>query len=107
SARRGIICQTGKNFKRIFNQTHMSDWEATFTSWAAGPGTTEQTRAENAEKGVKKAIAANAKLAQMDITVFPHGSYRNRTNVRQDSDVDICVRLNSTFFTEYPAGKTD
>src|SRR5436190_5070517 len=85
----------------------MSDWEATFTSWAAGPGTTEQTRADNAEKAVRKSIAANDALSAMDITVFPHGSYRNRTNVRQDSDVDICVRLNSTFFTDYPAEKTD
>jgi hypothetical protein len=84
----------------------MASWEDVFTSWAAGPGTTEQSRAENAEKAVRKAIAANEKLSQMDITVFPHGSYRNRTSVRQDSDVDICVRLNTTFFPDYPAGKT-
>jgi hypothetical protein len=34
------------------------------------------------------------------------GSYKARTNVRLNSDVDICVRLNSTFFPHYPAGKT-
>jgi Nucleotidyltransferase domain len=84
----------------------MANWEEVFTTWAAGPGTTEQSRAENAEKAVRKAIGQNQKLSQMDITVFPHGSYRNRTNVRQDSDVDICIRLNTTFFPQYPAGKT-
>jgi hypothetical protein len=84
----------------------MSDWEDTFTSWAKGPGTTEQTKCENAESAVNKAIDAHEKLSVMDVTVFLQGSYRNRTNVKQDSDVDICVRLNSTFFPEYPPGKT-
>ena len=84
----------------------MSDWEETFTSWAKGPSTTEQTKCENAESAVNKAIDAHEKLSVMDVTVFPQGSYRNRTNVKQDSDVDICVRLNSTFFPEYPPGKT-
>ena len=84
----------------------MSDWEETFTSWAKGPGTTEQSKCENAETAIRKAIAADAKLSKVDISIFAQGSYRNRTNVKQDSDVDICVRLNSTFFPDYPAGKT-
>jgi hypothetical protein len=33
-------------------------------------------------------------------------SYRNRTNVRADSDVDICVRCTDTYFYEVPQGKT-
>ena len=85
----------------------MSDLEDTFTSWANGPSTTEQTKCENAETAIRKAIAANEKLAAMDIAVFAQGSYRNKTNVKQDSDVDICVRLDSTFFTDYPDGKAD
>lgn len=32
------------------------------------------------------------------------GSYHARTNVRQNSDVDVCVRYNATFFEEYPLG---
>ena len=84
----------------------MSDWEDTFTSWAKGPGTTEQAKCEHAESAIRKALAANERLADMDISVFAQGSYRNRTNVKQDSDVDICVRLNTTFFPEYPPGKT-
>src|SRR5207248_9320601 len=35
---------------------------------------------------------------QHDISTFTQGSYRNRTNVRQDSDVDICVFTPETFF---------
>jgi len=83
----------------------MSISEETFTSWSKGPGTTEQDRCDNAERGVRKAIAASDMLSDMDITVFAQGSYAARTNVRQNSDVDICVRLNSVAFSEYPDGK--
>lgn len=83
----------------------MTDWEDTYVAWGKGPGTTEQSKCENAETAIRKAIAAHDELAAMDLTVFAQGSYRNKTNVKQDSDVDICVRLNTTFFPEYPKGK--
>lgn len=81
-----------------------SEWEPILTTWSQGPSKTEEEKCENAETAIRKAIAANKTLADLDITVFAQGSYRARTNVRQDSDVDICVRLNSTFFTTYPEG---
>jgi predicted nucleotidyltransferase len=77
------------------------DWEATFTSWGAAPGTTEMTKCDNAERAVRKAICACPKLSAMNIKVFTQGSYANRTNVRQDSDVDICVMYQDAFFTDY------
>lgn len=77
------------------------DWEATFTSWGAAPGTTEQTKCENAERAVRKAICASTKLSSKKIEVFTQGSYANRTNVRQDSDVDVCVMYADAFFTDY------
>jgi hypothetical protein len=80
--------------------------EESFTSWSKGPADTEASKCENAETAVRKAIAADEKLAGLDISVFAQGSYMARTNVRQDSDVDICVRYNSTFFPDYPDGKT-
>jgi hypothetical protein len=83
----------------------MATWDETLAGWAKGPGKTEQDKYENAERAVKAAIAASAKLSAMNVTVLPQGSYRARTNVKQDSDVDICVRLNSTFFADYPEGK--
>jgi len=84
----------------------MSSLEEIFSSWAQGPGTTEAEKCENAERAVKKAIAADNKLSRLDITVFAQGSYKARTNVKQDSDVDICVRYNTGFFDDYPEGKT-
>lgn len=82
-------------------------WEDTFTSWSAPPSVTEREKMENAETAIRKAIAADSRLSAMDISIVPQGSYRSKTNVRLDSDVDIAVRLNSTFFTQYPAGKED
>ena len=74
---------------------------ATFSSWGAAPSATEQTKCENAERAVRKAIDASSKLAPHTIEVFTQGSYANRTNVRQDSDVDICVLYKDVFFTDY------
>ena len=78
--------------------------EASFLSWSKGPGQTEADKCSNAEKLVRKAIKASEQLSAPDVSVFAQGSYSARTNVRQNSDVDICVRYNSTFFTYYPDG---
>ena len=67
------------------------DWEETFRSWGAPPSDTETTKCENAERAVRNAIDASTKLSSKPIRVFTQGSYANRTNVRQDSDVDVCV----------------
>lgn len=92
-------------------ETHLashsrSAWEDVFSTWSNGPGSTEQTKMENAERAVRKAISASASLSRLAIQIFPQGSYRNRTNVRQESDVDICVCLMSTFHYELPPGGT-
>jgi hypothetical protein len=50
---------------------------------------------------VRKAISASTKLNAKSIEVFTQGSYANRTNVRQDSDVDICVLYTEAFFAGY------
>ncbi len=81
-------------------------WEEIFKSWGSAPGITEQQKMENAETAVRKAIKACPILSSMDISIIPQGSYKSKTNVRNDSDVDICVCLNSTFFERYPLGKT-
>jgi len=78
--------------------------ESCFMSWSKGPGDTEAAKCQNAETAVRKAIKANGQLAALGISVFAQGSYRARTNVRHNSDVDICVRYDSTFFDFYPDG---
>jgi predicted nucleotidyltransferase len=77
------------------------NWEDVFCTWSGAPSTTEQTKCENAERAVRKAIDASDKLNTRSIEVFAQGSYANRTDVRQDSDVDICVLCNDVCFTDY------
>lgn len=75
--------------------------EELLSRWAKSPSETEQKRAENAERVVKAAIDASVPLQARDIRVFTQGSYRNNTNVRMDSDVDVCVCLLDTVTTDY------
>lgn len=84
----------------------MSDWETSFASWASPPSETEQEKCAHAETAIRKAIEADSALKQHKVSVFAQGSYRARTNVRLDSDVDICVRLNEVWYGDYPAGRT-
>lgn len=82
------------------------DWENIFSEWAKPPGKTEEERCENAEKAVRNAIAASDKFNRRNIKVFTQGSYRNNTNVRKDSDVDIGILCFDTFFHDLPEGYT-
>ena len=82
------------------------DWESAFSFWARSPSKTEEQRSENAIRAIRKAVQGSSKLNQRSIKVFTQGSYRNRVNVRQDSDVDVGVMLYDFFLGEYPAGRT-
>jgi hypothetical protein len=78
------------------------DWESTFRDWSKPSSDTEEQKCENAERMIRDAIKASSLLAGKNIEIFPQGSYRNNTNVRQDSDVDICVRCMDVFFYDIP-----
>ena len=83
------------------------NWENEFSQWARPPGKTEDKRCENAIKAIRNAIAKSGKLKNRSLTVFPHGSYHNRVNVRQDSDVDVGVLCDESFFYHLPEGATN
>ena len=82
------------------------DWEETFRNWAKPSSETEQQKCDNAERIIRQAIREDRMLSQINIEVFAQGSYRNNTNVRQDSDVDLCVILKDVFFYDLPEGKS-
>lgn len=81
--------------------------EGSFILWSKGPAQTESDKCDNTELAVRKAIKADPKLTSLDISVFAQGSYLARTNIRQNSDVDICIRYNTAFFPDYPEGTTN
>lgn len=80
--------------------------EDQFARWATPPSQTERDRMDNAERAVRNAILASNDLKNRKIKVFAQGSYRNRVNVRAESDVDIAVLCYDTFFWHAPDGYT-
>lgn len=82
------------------------NWERTFDGWAQAPSQTEQEKCDRAVTAIKRAIDASPLLNNRSVTPFAQGSFANRTNVRQDSDVDVCVFSSETFFFDLPPGLT-
>lgn len=78
-----------------------TDWESTFRAWSKPSSDTEAAKSENAERMIKDAIAEHAALDGCKIKVFAKGSYQNNTNVRLDSDVDICVCSADAAFSDF------
>lgn len=50
---------------------------------------------------IRAALQADAALSARNFEVFLQGSYRNNTNIRGDSDVDVVVKLNGTYMPDY------
>jgi hypothetical protein len=81
--------------------------EESLQSWAKAPGQTELEKCDRAVAAIRKAKDASLALGGRSVRVFAQGSYCNRTNVRQDSDVDVCVLCTDSFFFQLPEGKTN
>jgi hypothetical protein len=91
----------------FLGQVNMAtDWETIFRNWASPPSQTEQTKCDNTLGIIRNAVNADRTLSQRNISVLAQGSYRNHTNVRADSDVDICVLCRDTFYYDLPDGMT-
>ena len=69
--------------------------ESQLESWSH-QGATASSAAAYAS--VQAAIKASSRLTTRKIEVFLQGSYRNGTNIRGDSDVDVVIQSDSTFF---------
>lgn len=74
--------------------------------WAEPPSDTEDQRCDNAVSVVRNAIDSYSALKNRDIRIFAQGSYRNGTNVKTESDVDICVCCVDPCFLDLPDGIT-
>lgn len=56
------------------------------------------TSAKNTHKSIRNVLNdAETPLANKDFDIFLQGSYKNSTNIHGNSDVDVVVKLNSTF----------
>jgi tRNA nucleotidyltransferase (CCA-adding enzyme) len=79
--------------------------EDTLNGWRKPPSNTEETKLSNVERMIREAIAENEVLKPMNIDIYGKGSYANDTNVRLNSDIDICVCLSDTVFVQLPKDK--
>lgn len=70
------------------------------------PSYTEETKLSNAESQIRDALKESIPLRTKNYKVFGQGSYANDTNVKNNSNVDINVRLDDTVFVDLPEGKT-
>jgi hypothetical protein len=72
--------------------------ESQLQTWSHPAGT---TTAKATHESIRVALdQANSPLRGKDYEVYLQGSYKNDTNIRGDSDVDVVVKLNSTFASD-------
>lgn len=88
----------GHNFSA--EQNRKDAWEARFSRWRSPPSDTEAEKIERTERMIREAVAANEYLSTLNLEIFAQGSYSNNTNVKGESDVDICVLMHNTYYYE-------
>ena len=79
-------------------------WAPRFEAWASPLSDTADQMCQNAESVIGRAIEVDPVLSRVNLRIFAQGSYKANTNVREDSDVDICVCHKDTFFYDLPVG---
>ncbi len=78
--------------------TVSEDQLATWTKPAFG---NEDERRRNTESMIRAAISGHRLLKTLSIDVYGKGSYKNNTNVRRDSDVDVAVEYTGIIYSDY------
>jgi hypothetical protein len=88
-----------------------SSWEPKLKAWSVGPGPTEEAKMEHAVSAIRTAIDRSPGLASHDIEVLGTGSFKNRTHIPTESDVDVAVIYRDVFSNDWslvdPRASTD
>lgn len=69
--------------------------------WSEPPSNSEDTKCENARRVISNILNNSSAMRSLEYSVFAQGSYRNNTNVRLDSDVDLCACCESSVMYQY------
>jgi hypothetical protein len=75
--------------------------EDQLSSWTQPAFNNEDEKRASTERMIREAVRGHALLRTLPIDVYAKGSYRNNTNVRRDSDVDVAVEYTGITFSEY------
>lgn len=81
--------------------TTRAEWEAKLKRWSVGPGKTEEDKMNHAVTAIRNAIDKSAVLAPHDIEVLGTGSFKNRTHIPTESDVDVAVIYKDVFESDW------
>ena len=68
-----------------------TSWNERFEHWEKPASETEESQIKRSAAMVQRALDNNSWLVREGVQVRPQGSYHNNTNVRQDSDMDLCA----------------
>jgi len=79
------------------------DWHEVFKTWAKPPSDTEEEKGSRAAQMINSAVRSSDALRSRHFDVYATGSYRNNTNIRLGSDIDVAVVLLDAFYADYPA----
>jgi hypothetical protein len=80
--------------------------EQTLDGWRKPASETEEQKISNAISMIKDAIKSHDTLKNKDIEFIVQGSYGNNTNIKIDSDIDVCAMLKDTFYYVLREGAT-
>jgi hypothetical protein len=80
--------------------------EQTLDGWRKPASETEEQKISNAISMIKDAIKSHETLKNKDIEFIVQGSYGNNTNIKIDSDIDVCAMLKDTFYYVLREGAT-
>jgi hypothetical protein len=86
---------------------HTGPSEEQLRTWTRRAYRDEDRRAERAEGLVRQAVRGHPLLTGLAIEVYAKGSYKNNTNVRQDSDIDIAVEYQGILFLAPAPGQDE
>ena len=93
----GMLAYQEFSARSLERETARKDsWEKQFKSWRSPPSDSEAERIARTERMIKEAIANDSALSRLDLSVILQGSYSNNTNIRGESDIDICVLMRDT-----------
>src|SRR5690349_18287567 len=67
---------------------------------ALAPSATEREKAERTHNMIRAHLESDESLKKYRVDTYLQGSYKNSTNVRGDSDVDMGCRTGESFFFE-------
>jgi hypothetical protein len=75
--------------------------EDQLATWTRPAFDNEDQKRADTERMIREAIKSHALLGKLPIAVYAKGSYKNNTNVRRDSDVDVAVEYTGIVFSDY------